>query len=519
MTQASDIVAELDRLYRASVDRLQAALTQYLENGTIPERQSRLDGSFAYPEIHVRYRGGDGRPAPRRSFGRLVEPGEYRISVTKPAMFAGYLTEQLTFLIEDYDVQVQARPGRQEIPFPYVLDPGHALSLDEVSVADLSRHFPATELAHIGDEIADGLWIAADDNRPLALFDGLRTDFSLARLRHYTGTPPEHVQQYILFTNYHRYVDEFVRWAVTQLGPDSRFTAVSGAGGIYVEAGDDTDRLLNDSSAWRRHQMPAYHLIAPGNTGITLVNIGVGPSNAKTITDHLAVLRPEAWLMIGHCGGLRPSQRIGDYVLAHAYLRDDHIMDDVLPPEIPIPAIAEVQLALVEHELDRDLRMQLQELLHPRRQPGGAERDRCRHLQGPARPVLALGELRLGHGQLGEDVMRRSIQQLPLLRQDQAARVPVEQRHVEAVLQRADLARDRRLAQIEHLARMREAARFRDGVKNSQLVPIHHRRISSCRARSIAYSAALAAGESSSAASNRSASSAAMQPMPAAVTA
>ena len=50
--------------------------------------------------------------------------------------------------------------------------------------------------------------------------------------------------------------------------------------------------------------------------------------------------------MIGHCGGLRPSQRIGDYVLAHAYLRDDHVLDDVLPPEIPVPAIAEVQLAM-----------------------------------------------------------------------------------------------------------------------------------------------------------------------------
>jgi AMP nucleosidase len=58
------------------------------------------------------------------------------------------------------------------------------------------------------------------------------------------------------------------------------------------------------------------------------------------------VLRPEAWLMIGHCGGLRPSQAIGDYVLAHAYLRDDHVMDDVLPPEIPIPALSEVQKAL-----------------------------------------------------------------------------------------------------------------------------------------------------------------------------
>jgi AMP nucleosidase len=92
--------------------------------------------------------------------------------------------------------------------------------------------------------------------------------------------------------------------------------------------------------------MPAYHLKAKDGLGITLVNIGVGPSNAKTITDHLAVLRPEAWLMIGHCGGLRPSQKIGDFVLAHAYLRDDHVLDDVLPPEIPLPAIAEVQQAL-----------------------------------------------------------------------------------------------------------------------------------------------------------------------------
>ena len=94
--------------------------------------------------------------------------------------------------------------------------------------------------------------------------------------------------------------------------------------------------------------MPAYHLKAPGRDGITLVNIGVGPSNAKTICDHLAVLRPEAWLMIGHCGGLRDTQRIGDYVLAHAYLRDDHVLDPMLPPEIPIPPIAEVQVALAK---------------------------------------------------------------------------------------------------------------------------------------------------------------------------
>ncbi len=345
MTQASDIVADLDRLYRASVERLQQALNRYITDGTTPDPETRTDGSFAYPELRVTYRGGVNKPIPRRSFGRLVEAGDYRISVTRPAMFAEYLTEQLTFLIEDYDVEVHAVTGRQEIPFPYVLDPNTILSLDDISATELGRHFPATELSHIGDEIADGIWMSQDETRPLALFDALRTDFSLARLKHYTGTPVEHFQQYILFTNYHRYVDEFVRWACAQLGPDSRFTGVSGAGGIVIEDAADADRLVSDG-AWRRHQMPAYHLMAEGGTGITLVNIGVGPSNAKTITDHLAVIRPEAWLMIGHCGGLRPSQRIGDYVLAHAYLRDDHIMDDVLPPEIPIPAIAEVQQAL-----------------------------------------------------------------------------------------------------------------------------------------------------------------------------
>jgi len=345
MTQASDIVADLDRLYRASVERLQQALNRYITDGTTPDPETRTDGSFAYPELRVTYRGGVNKPIPRRSFGRLVEAGDYRITVTRPAMFADYLTEQLTFLIEDYDVEVHAVTGRQEIPFPYVLDPNTILSLDDVSATELGRHFPATELSHIGDEIADGIWMSQDETRPLALFDALRTDFSLARLKHYTGTPVEHFQQYILFTNYHRYVDEFVRWACAQLGPDSRFTGVSGAGGIVIEDAADADRLVSDG-AWRRHQMPAYHLMAEGRTGITLVNIGVGPSNAKTITDHIAVLRPHAWLMVGHCAGLRNSQRLGDYVLAHAYVREDHVLDDDLPVWVPIPALAEVQQAL-----------------------------------------------------------------------------------------------------------------------------------------------------------------------------
>ncbi|HEX7740851.1 MAG TPA: AMP nucleosidase, partial [Sphingobium sp.] len=341
-------VAQLDRIYQKSIGNLREAMQAYARDGSVPPPEAIHDRRFCYPELRVTHHAETDAPPPGRSFARLSKPGLYVTTVTRPAMFSEYLAEQIDLLVRDYGVEVETAVSNQRIPFPYVLDGLDISALDGTPPTELARHFPATELSEIGDEIADGLFTPnAAGHRPLALFDGLRTDFSLARLKHYTGTPPEHVQRYILFTNYHRYVDEFVDWACAELKREgSPYTALSGAGGVYVTRETaDPARMIADS-AWRRHQMPGYHLIAPNRSGITLVNIGVGPANSKTICDHLAVVRPEAWLMIGHCGGLRPSQRIGDYVLAHAYLRDDKVLDDMLPPEIPVPAIAEVQVAL-----------------------------------------------------------------------------------------------------------------------------------------------------------------------------
>jgi AMP nucleosidase len=340
------IVEEVIAAYDAAVKRLQSALSAYLKNRTLPDPRARANFDFAYPKLVISYGGVEKDSISNLAFGRLEKPGIYSSTITQPRLFARYLTRQLDLLREQYEVEIAVTRSTQEIPFPYVLDGSAELELGTVTPLELAKIFPTTELADIGDEIADGMFDATGNGgSPLALFDALRTDFSLARLRHYTGTPPEHVQRFILFTNYHRYVDEFVDWAGTQVG-NGTYTALSGAGGLYVDtSAQDTARLVADST-WRRHQMPAYHLMAENGSGITLVNIGVGPSNAKTICDHLAVLRPEAWLMIGHCGGLRETQRIGDYVLAHAYLRDDNILDQVLPPEIPIPPIAEVQQAI-----------------------------------------------------------------------------------------------------------------------------------------------------------------------------
>jgi AMP nucleosidase len=352
--QARAVVAQLKEEYTRATCALREALRSYLDKGETPDPARRHDGAYAYPELRVRYMPKGRSPKLARAYARLQTPGQYATTITRPDMFEGYLVEQLSHLIEDYEVEIEVARSRQEIPFPYVLDASLDLNQADVRAEDLARHFPATELAFIGDEIADGAFVPAlEEPRPLALFDGLRVDFSLARLRHYTGTPVEHFQSYILFTNYHRYVDEFVRWGCQELVREgSLYTGLSCAGGVMVTPESPEPEIAISDSASRRHQMPAYHLTSADGRGITLVNIGVGPSNAKTICDHLAVLRPQAWLMIGHCGGLRDTQTIGDYVLAHAYLRDDHVLDDVLPPEIPVPSIAEVQRALYDAAKD-----------------------------------------------------------------------------------------------------------------------------------------------------------------------
>ncbi|HEY9579130.1 MAG TPA: AMP nucleosidase [Rhizorhapis sp.] len=349
VVHGKDIVAELDAIYQDALQNLRSAMLRFAADGTVPGPEALAQRLFCYPELRITHAGSWDAVPQVRSFARLSAPGVFVSTITRPAMYADYLAEQIDLLVQDYGVKVEVGKSAQQMPFPYVLEGLDMSALDGIAPNELARYFPATELAEIGDEIADGLFLPnAEGVRPLALFDGLRTDFSLARLKHYTGTPPEHVQRFVLFTNYHRYVDEFVAWACGELEKGGRYHALSGAGGVYVTPGTaDSAKMIADS-AWRKHQMPAYHLMAPDRSGITLVNIGVGPSNAKTITDHLAVVRPEAWLMIGHCGGLRPSQRIGDYVLAHAYLRDDRVLDEMLPPEIPIPAIAEVQLAMAK---------------------------------------------------------------------------------------------------------------------------------------------------------------------------
>jgi AMP nucleosidase len=341
----AEAVDRLEQIYDRAVTSLIECVRRFAEKVVAPTADERA--LFRYPELRVTYL--PGGPAPRlaRAYGQLMWPGEYTVTITQPAYFRDYLIEQLTLLVQDYGAELTVRVSDTEIPYSFVLDAAGAAAFETVPAEDLARHFPNPRLTQVGDAVVDGLRVERLDRaRPLALFDAPRTDYSLKRIDHYTGAPWQDVQEWILFTNYQRYVDEFVRWGAAAVSDGPKDWGLSCPGGVRIAAGDREAEAKALNAPWRKFQMPAYHLTTPNGDGVTLVNIGVGPSNAKTITDHLAVLRPHCWLMIGHCGGLRHTQRIGDYVLAHAYLRRDKVLDDRVPLEVPIPAIAEVQIAL-----------------------------------------------------------------------------------------------------------------------------------------------------------------------------
>jgi AMP nucleosidase len=282
----------------------------------------------------------------RHSYGILLEPGSYGTTLTRPDLFGGYYREQIALLLRHHGVPVSVGISNRPIPIPFVIEDS-VTDVSEDALTALQDHFALPDLSATDDSIVNVAYRPGPhEPKPLALFSAERVDYSLARLHHYTGTTPDHFQRFIVLTNYQRYVDEFIAFGRAQVAEGGDYGDFVGPGNMVMAARASGGPA--DDSRPHLPQMPAYHLKRADGDGITLINIGVGPSNAKNITDHVATLRPHCFLMLGHCAGLRRSQMLGDYVLAHGYVRDDHVLDQDLPPWVPVPAIAEVQVALQE---------------------------------------------------------------------------------------------------------------------------------------------------------------------------
>ena len=349
-TDAAAALARVREIYDNSIAHLRSAMQRFVAGESLPGHVRAC-----YPFVRVQtdtVARLSAEESAHLSYGFVAGPGRFETTVTRPDLYASYYLEQLTLLLQNHGAELEVGTSSQPIPVHFSFaENDHIEGSLSVQRRQLMRDvFDLPDLAAMDDGIANGTHVSrAGEAQPLSLFTAPRVDYSLHRLRHYTGTAPEHFQNFLLFTNYQFYIDEFVRLGHEAMAdPDSEYVA-------FVEPGNVLTRRIGSPAVDgdelgkvppRLPQMPAYHLMRADRSGISMVNIGVGPANAKTITDHIAVLRPHAWIMLGHCAGLRNSQQLGDYVLAHGYVREDHVLDEELPLWVPVPALAEIQMAL-----------------------------------------------------------------------------------------------------------------------------------------------------------------------------
>ena len=119
-------------------------------------------------------------------------------------------------------------------------------------------------------------------------------------IKRYTGSSPENFGDWILLTNFQNYVDKFAKRFDTQ---------INGRGGPMTST--------------------------TNKDGLSIVNFGIGSSNAATIMDLLSAVNPKGVLFLGKCGGLKHSTEIGHFILPSAAIRGEGTGDDYFPKEVP----------------------------------------------------------------------------------------------------------------------------------------------------------------------------------------
>jgi len=355
-TDPAAALAQVMRIYDASIHHLRQAMAHFV---TGDNQSGHVRACYPLVRIHTETVSRNASPdLARLSYGFVAGPGRFETTLTRPDLYRDYYLEQFSLLLQNHAVELEIGTSTQPIPVHFSFaEHDHVEGNMSAERRMLMRDaFDLPDLAAMDDGIANGTFEARPgEPQPLSLFTAPRVDYSLHRLRHYTGTSPDHFQNFVLFTNYQFYIDEFIALGRAAMAdPASEYIAFVEPGNVVTRrAGlpvEPNDALGKEPP--RLPQMPGYHLVRADRAGITMVNIGVGPANAKNITDHIAVLRPHAWIMLGHCAGLRNTQQLGDYVLAHGYVREDHVLDEELPLWVPIPALAEIQVALEQAVAD-----------------------------------------------------------------------------------------------------------------------------------------------------------------------
>jgi AMP nucleosidase len=205
---AATALAQVRTIYDGSIAHLRAALQRFVTGEDLPQRVRAC-----YPFVRVRT-DTVARADSRLSYGFVAGPGSYETTLTRPDLFASYYLEQFRLLLKNHGVLLEVGTSAQPIPVHFSFAESDHIegSLSAERRLLLRDRFDLPDLAAMDDGIANGTHEPRPgEAHPLALFTAPRVDYSLHRLRHYSGTRPEHFQNFVLFTNYQFYIDEFIR--------------------------------------------------------------------------------------------------------------------------------------------------------------------------------------------------------------------------------------------------------------------------------------------------------------------
>lgn len=118
-------------------------------------------------------------------------------------------------------------------------------------------------------------------------------------LPRYTGQSLDAFGEFILLTNFKKYLELFAEWNNVPIVGEDRSMPCATAGDI------------------------------------TMINFGMGSPNAATVMDLLSGIKPKAVLFLGKCGAVRAKYTVGTMMLPIAAIRGEGTSNDYMPPEVP----------------------------------------------------------------------------------------------------------------------------------------------------------------------------------------
>ncbi|MBC8043944.1 MAG: AMP nucleosidase, partial [Rhizobacter sp.] len=140
------------------------------------------------------------------------------------------------------------------------------------------------------------------DQVPSELAALKQEDIGRDMLERYTGVGATDLGDYVLLTNFSKYLAEFSKMFSAEI--------VSGS---------------------------AFQVVTAKSENISIIDYKIGSPTAALVMDLLSYRKPKpkAVIMLGLCGGLNKRLTVGEYILPIAAIRDDGASGHYMPPRVP----------------------------------------------------------------------------------------------------------------------------------------------------------------------------------------